>query len=285
MKLMPKHILLLSLLFSYNTYAQMFTEVNEKAIQDEYEAIFKNSSDESKLKAADEFLVSFRQNLYKNGAYSYPFEALRMGKLTSPDDKFRLFNWNVNLTNGQEKYYGLIVIPKKDRVEIITLYDKSDEVENPEQAALSDQKWLGALYYRIIAFKKGGRPHYALLGWDGFSNTTNKKVIEVMSFNGGGVKFGSSVFNKGKSTQKRILFEYAEDAVMSLKYDKKLKSIVFDHLAPIGNHIDSQKEFFAPDMTFDAYSFKKGKWHFIDNIEFLRPNGKSDKDFKDPRKN
>ena len=282
---MQKYILLLSLLFTYNAYAQTFTKENEKAIQDEYETIFKNSSDESKLKAADDFIANFRQSLYKIEAYSYPFNNLKMGKLMSPDEKFRIFNWNVNLANGQEKYYGLIVIQKKDRVEIITLYDKSDEVINPEQAVLNDKNWFGALYYRIIAFKKGGRNHYALLGWDGFSNTTNKKIIEVMSFNGQGVKFGSPVFNKDNNTLKRVLFEYAEDAVMSLKYDKKLKAIVFDHLAPIGNHIEAEKEFYAPDMTFDAYSFKKGKWNFVDNIEFLRPNGKSDRDFKDPRKN
>ena len=105
-----------------------------------------------------------------------------------------------------------------------------------------------------------------------------------MSFNGKTVRFGAPVFYHDKKTKKRIVFEYAEDAVMSLNYDPKAKTIFFSHLAPIGNHIDTEKAFFAPDMTFDAYTFKKGKWSFIDNIEHLRPASKEDKEFNDPRK-
>jgi len=264
--------------------AQAFSESLEKDLLVAFNQIYALKDDEQKLKEADLFLDKFRQSLYKAGAFNYPFDQLKMGKIKSPDEKFRLFNWNLNLKNGKEKYYGLVVIKKKNRVEIIQLDDTVDDDKNFETATYSNKKWSGALYYEIVPFKRSGRTSYILLGWDGHNNTSNKKVIEVMNIRGKSVQFGAPVLIKNNKALKRMGFEYAEDAMMSLKYNEKAKVIVFDHLAPIGNHIESEKEFFAPDLTFDAFRLKKGKWHFIDNFEFLRPKGKSDKDFKDPRK-
>ena len=283
MNIMRNLLLFLTLISSLTAAGQAFSGEMEKDLQKAFDHIYTLADDKQKLMEADVFLDKFRQSLYKEGAYDYPFDLLKMGKLTSPDDKFRLFNWNLNLKNGKEKYYALVVIKKKNRVEIIQMDDKVDSDKNFETATYSNKKWSGALYYEIIPFKKSGRTSYILLGWDGHNNTSNKKVIEVMNIRGKSVQLGAPVLIKNNKAMKRMGFEYAEDAMMSLKYNEKSKVIIFDHLAPIGNHIESEKEFFAPDLTFDAFKYKKGKWYFIDNFEFLRPKGKSDKDFKDPR--
>jgi len=280
---MKNLLVLLLTSLSLQLVGQAFPETLEKELESAFQNIFSQESDAKKIVAADAFADAFRQALYKEGAFDHPFENLKMGKLLSPDEKFKLFNWNVNLDKGQEKYYGLVVMRKKNRVEIVNLDHQPNKAKNFEMASFTNKSWPGALYYKIIPYKKSGRTNYVLLGWDGHNNTSNKKVIEVMSLRGKSVQFGAPVFSKDKKMYKRLSFEYAEDAMMSLKYDEKNKVIIFDHLAPIGNHIESEKEFFAPDLTFDAFRYKKGKWHFIDNFEFLRPKGKRDKEFKDPR--
>lgn len=252
----------------------------DKELADAFNNIYKQKTDAKKLEASDVFVERFKEVLSDEASFTNPFGSLQMAKLTAPDEKFRLYNWNVNLDNGKERYYAIIQVPKRNKVVLIELQDKSDEITGPEQAVLNQKKWYGALYYEIVKEKKSSQ--YMLLGWDGYSKTSNKKIIETMSLNGQNVRFGAPILRKGKLSKKRVIFEYAEDAVMHLRYEPKSKRIIFDHLAPIGNHIEKENAFFAPDLTFDAYAFKKGKWNFQDNIEFLRPKTGKDKDFNYP---
>ena len=48
---------------------------------------------------------------------------------------------------------------------LIELQDKSDEINNPEEVILNQDKWYGCLYYKIISTKKSRKVS---------NNSTNK---------------------------------------------------------------------------------------------------------------
>lgn len=242
---------------------------------------------DARMAASDTFKEALRAQLYKSDALEYPFDSLRMCKLLSPDKRFRIFNWNVPLENGQEHYEAILMVPdpKTGMVKLVELVDESADMTKVEGRLCKPENWFGALYYDIIPFKKGGDNQYILLGWDGDTRITNKKVIEVISFNGANIRFGAPIFKTDEGMKKRILFTYGEQLSMSIVYREKEKQIVFDHLAPRNQSLQGQYQFYGPDMSHDALELKKGKWSWVSNIEFNRKRTGKDRGFNDPRKN
>ena len=121
---------------------------------------------------------------------------------------------------------------KKSKTDIFPLIDKSTEIINPEKQTLNNLQWFGCLYYKIITTKYAGNKYYTLLGWDGNNYLTTKKIIDILYFTRSGrPKFGKSIFTSSKKQkkQKRIIFEFSSQTVMSLIYDERYKAIVFDH--------------------------------------------------------
>jgi len=69
--------------------------------------------------------------------------------------------------------------------------------------------------------------------------------------------FGRPAFRIEGKLKNRVIFEYAEDVVMTARYNKENKMIVFDHLSPIepalkNNPVSMPR---IPHMT-DLYSGK-----------------------------
>jgi hypothetical protein len=208
-----------------------------------------------------------------------------MSTLQSPDQKFRIFNWNVPLEDGGHRYNCVIVTydAKKEMSKVFEL-TQAESVSQPESANLTDKKWLGALYYEIVPVKTGKQVYYVLLGWDGNNNLSNKKIAETLQFQSGRPKFGLPVFKSEKKTAKRLVFEYKEDAIFSLGYYPELKSIVFDNLGPLHPSLEGQYSQYVPMQTFDAYVLNKGKWEFKTDIDFKRSKKEKDKPWNDPGK-
>jgi hypothetical protein len=252
-----------------------------------YAQIVEKETDVERVVASTAFKKSLKEQLYKKGALDYPFDSLRMCKILSPDRQFRLFNWNVPLKSGLEFYEAILMIPdaETDMVRLIELNDTSAEMDKVEGRICKPSEWYGALYYEVVPFKKGKSQQYLLLGWDGDTRITNKKVIDVLSFNGQSIRFGSPVFKTPEGLKKRVVFTYGEQSHMSLVYQPKDKRLVFDHLAPRNQSLEGRLQFYGPDMSFDALALSKGKWNWASNVEFTRKRDKKDKDFNDPRKN
>jgi hypothetical protein len=53
---------------------------------------------------------------------------------------------------------------------------------------------------------------------------------------------------------------------MSLKYDEQRKKIIFDHLSPESPGMKDFREFYVPDLSYDAYEFRDNKWFLIEDI-------------------
>lgn len=189
------------------------------------------------------------------------------GYLPSPDKKFSLYTWNTFHNDVGYKYYCLIQFKNG---QLLDLKDKSDMLLTPELKVCSPKQWFGALYYQIIPTKVSKKEqYYVLLGWDGHSGNSLKKVIDILHYNKrlGVWEFGRKVFGPPFRSQTRFFMEYSGEVTASMKYHEKSKRIVFDHLTPLNPGLEGVYEFYVPDLSFDAFEFRKDGWYFIQNVD------------------
>jgi hypothetical protein len=84
--------------------------------------------------------------------------------------------------------------------------------------------------------------------------------------------FGMPVFLDDKKRKKtRVVFSFNAQAVMLLRFNKKKKMIVFDHLSPASPSQKGQFRYYGPDFTYDGFQFKKGKWNYRSNLDLRNP--------------
>lgn len=207
------------------------------------------------------------------GSFNYPFDSLKQLVITkSPDDKFRIFTWNLRNDNDSYRFYGAIQRNEKSGLSIIPLFDAGPLIKRPEDTTVDSKFWWGALYYKIIPVKVNGEVNYTLLGWNGANKKSNKKVIDVLRFQEGTAIFGAPIFKVGRNDiMTRVVFEFSNEVQnMVLTYEPEKKYIVFDHLAPITPKAIGFYELYYPDGSYDYFSFENGYWNLK---EMLFDNG------------
>ena len=259
------------------------------SINELFDSIQASAIDEKRM-AYNKRIVSIMEDvLYDNRSFEYAFDSLKwMGKLKSDDGLLKLYTWNLMLSDKTYRYFGFIHYLSKSKNEyfIYELNDQSDVIADPERLSLREDKWYGALYYRIIENKSNRRHYYTLLGWDGNNELTTKKIIDVLYFTQSGKpRFGSNVFSMlygtgrrtKRVTQKRVMFEYSSKAAMALRYDPELEMIVFDHLSPSSSHLKGNYQYYGPDWSYDALKFDKGKWYHLVDIDPRNPKPREEK--------
>ena len=247
----------------FGTYAQI--DKSESKINTKFEALIKAESDSLKLAICDSIEDIFVEILSIKESFDYPFDKLnRVGKLTSPDLQFRIYNWNCVLSDNTYKYYCVIQSKKKSEIKVQTLTDNADANMFSTYRA---KNWPGALYYKIIPFKSKTTTSYILLGWDGNNIYSNKKLIETISFEKSGIVFGKPIISWRGEILNRVIFEYAKQARMSIDYQEKKNRLVFDHLAPSSPNYQNQFEYYGPDFTYDALVYRKGIWVLEEDID------------------
>lgn len=252
---------------SIHKYEQMLSEL--------FSNISKTNNDIERERINNMIVDNMEQVLSIEGSFSYPFDSLKnIGKIVSPDNKLRIFTWNLPYINGTHKYFGFIQYypPNENKFLLYKLIDCSDNYESPENLILSDTSWLGALYYEIIEKKYKGFTYYTLIGFDFNSLLTAKKIIEVLYFKDDKVPvFGKAIFNYQNKLCNRIIFEYSSKVSMGLKYNRDLKMIVFDHLSPSKPSYTGHFMYYGPDFSYDGLDFKDGIWHEVRDVDVRNP--------------
>ena len=130
----------------------------------------------------------FSNNLYAalllSGSDTYPFDSLKnLVKLTSPDNFFRFFHWNLRFSDGKYRYYGFLKVIGHTPPIINRLYDASDSLSNHDTAQCGSHQGFCALYYKVITGEtSSGQKVYTILGWSGTNSLITQKVIYVLSF-------------------------------------------------------------------------------------------------------
>ena len=264
--------------FSQKVSKQLIAEY-EDTLKVMAQTIMNGENETIKTEANNAFISTLQEVLQFERSFNYPFDSLKTISIkTSSDSKVRIYTWLLKKDNGSYQYFGFVHYKNKSkkRYEIITLNDNSENIRRPENEQLDNNNWYGALYYDIIYIKKKGRKYYTLLGWDGNNDISTKKIIDVMYFSGREkIKFGASIFKKGKITTKRFIIEYNATSTISVRYEEKEKRIVFDHLIPMRKNLEGLHEYYIPDGTYNALKYTNGKWELKNDVAANNPSSKN----------
>lgn len=258
-------------------YQDSLTEIGKKMINGE--------SGPERMNANAEFIKTLVRALKIPHSFNFPFDSVKSVTIrNSPDNRFRFITWHLDFDDGSYRYYGTLQMNTGDKLMMYPLSDNSPFIKNPEDTVTDNMKWYGAQYYKIIPVYTEQNPYYVLLGWKGYTVKANKKVIDVLTFKNNHPVFGHAVFDGNGKVRKRIVFEYTRQASMLLNYDDDQHLIVFDHLSPPDKKMKGQFDTYGPDLSYDGYRFKNGRWEYVENLDMRNKAGSHDGDFIDPKK-
>jgi hypothetical protein len=273
-------ILFLFVFFTAQLNAQTITW-HDDSLKVLGQKILKGKTEAEKVSANSRFITLLKKDLSQSGSFDHRYDSvLNIAKLYSPDMKFRILNWNMQLEDGTFQYFGFIQTHDK----LIELIDRTNEIKSPETTVLPADKWYGAHYYNIIKSGKRKKAYYLLLGWKGTDRTLNKKVIDVVKLDSkGNPTFGASVFSVPKKDPKRIIFQYSAEVTMSLKYYPRSQKIIFDHLSPRASDLVGQYQYYAPDLSYDCLKRKRNKWVLVEDIDARNEDSPADHKYNAPK--
>ena len=281
--------------FALNGLAQLsdserayFSQI-EDTLKTLQKRVFYSKKENERFEANKRFLATWNEIISNEKSFLYPFDSLvDISRLTAPDKSFRIITWNVFKNDGTQAYFGFIQsnlgTTKKSGLfkktttheyKYFMLSDKSMGVKTPESYVSDNTKWFGMLYYELIPCDG----YYTLLGWDGNDKITTRKFINILTFKEDGTPvFGKDVFKFPGKYAKRVMFEYASEVSMSLKYHPNRHQLVFNHLAPKDPDaaLEGQYQYYGPDGSFDALTEKKGKWVYEADIDIRKTKDKTD---------
>ena len=284
-------VLIFSILICSRSFAQHSDESSNRIQLKNYQdsliqlgnTIINNENDLERKNANYQFIKTLVSALKTPNSFLFPFDSLKVISIqNSPDNRFRIFSWHVVNDDGSYRFYGAIQMNTGGPLRLYPLEDYSPLLKDPQDSIFDSHKWYGAQYYKIIKVA-AEKPYYVMLGWKGYTADATKKVIEVLSFKNEKPEFGSAVFDNSKN-RKRIVFEYTRQASMLLRYVPEQQLIVFDHLSPPDKKSKNQPETFGPDLTYDGYRLKNGRWELVENLDMRNVPDEKDSQYIDPKK-
>jgi len=276
-----KQFLIAILLFaSLSAKSQTISEANLKRLQKMEDSIKPFAAD---IVTADEWIDRFRADsfftrgfvralLIPNSFY-YNFDSLPISKLLAPDSSFKLFTWQVMKDFSYYRQRGAIQMRTEDgSLKLFPLFDVSDFTSYPNDSVRDNRHWIGAIYYKIILKSFNNKKYYTLLGSDENDERSNKKWIEVLSFDAAGnPQFGGKFFSyplndetKPKQPVARFCLEYKKDAGVRMNYDPRYDAIIFDHLTSEGDD-PKNKYSLIPYGDYEGFRWVNGIWKFLSN--------------------
>lgn len=284
----PISVFVLIISFSFNSAGQSHSDPAEKELQKKEDSLkvfstrMINATDApDRFRADSNFIRGLVRALRIKNSFYYPFDSLStISRLYAPDSSFRIFTWQLKRDEYVFLQKGAIQINTKNgELKLFPLFDYSMYTGKPGDSIRTKDNWIGAIYYRLIMKEHNGKKYYTLLGFDDFTISSNKKWMEVLTFNNrqepvfGGPFISYKEDTTKKSIQPRFSMEYKKDANTLLNYDPELDMIVFDHLISETDEPD-KKNTYIPDGTYEGFKWKDGQWVHIDKVfEFQLQDG------------
>ncbi len=218
------------------------------------------------------FTRGFVKALKTPYSFFYPFDSLQtISKLYAPDSSFRIFTWQMLVSDNLTRQHGAIQMKTTDgTLKIFPLIDKSDVISSLADTAANNKGWIGAVYYRIIQNRSSNQQYYTLLGYDENNLKSNRKFIEVLSFQNDEPMFGGRYFSYEedsipKPSTSRYVMEYKKTAGARLTYDDDMQMIILEHLeSETGEPL--KKWTYIPDGDYEGFKWKNGKWVHIEKV-------------------
>jgi len=210
-------------------------------------------------------------------SYEYGFDSLgKKINIIKPDDNaFRIFNWPILPDGIRPRYYGAVQMAGSG-LKLYPLFDRTTDLgKGVEDSILTNERWFGALYYRILTNEVRGEKIYTLFGLNSSNLVSNKKVLEPMRITENGISFGAPIFgvaseNNQNGTINRYIMEYRKDVQASLNWDDELKLIYFDRLVSQSND-PNRKYTYVPSGQYDGFRWSGNRWTYVQDLIPVQP--------------
>ena len=264
------YIFLFLILSSGISKSQIPEKDTSTRLEELFDRLVGNYDDSLRISINDSIRFILDGYVRSDSVFTHRFTNLRyLGQIVSPDSLIKIITWNLVLENQPGKYFCYLVrnLNQGKSNQIYTLSTSYNEKSVRTDTTYVVSDWYGALYYDLRPVIIDNRQVWVLLGIDYGNPVISRKLIEVLSFKtDGSLVLGKKWFDSGKDLSFRAVFEYASNAMMSLRF-RSDNSIVFDHLAPFSPSKKDNHEFYGPDYSFDAYDYKEGIWKLTINVD------------------
>lgn len=283
-----------SLLFLYLFLFSFFSSIAQNDfhnIEKElamYNDFFVNADKaEHRIEAHALFEDLFKKTLKKENSFNYSFDSLKwLSKLTAPDSTFRVFTWQLFISDYKVEYNGFV--QTKDG-SLYNLKDNKELFSDLEYEVFSNEDWYGQLYYNLHQYIKNGKNEYLLFGYKQLNKYNKIKVAAPIYFENKKVYFGKEIFQdtlQEGGLKNRVVLQTVIEAASKLNFDNNLGIIIFDHtvLIPLKRPQEAGLSF-VPDGSYHGYKWIGGKWNFIDKVFNLKlDDAPGENNKKDSRK-
>ncbi len=136
------------------------------------------------MRTDSSFIKTFVRSLQIKNSFYYPFDSVRgLSKIYAPDSTFKIFTWHLDFDGSYIRQRGAIQYKTADgSLKLVPLRDYSEFAENALDSVRNKDTWIGAVYYNMIKTTHQGKNYYTLFGYDANTPRSNKKWIEVLTF-------------------------------------------------------------------------------------------------------
>lgn len=275
-----KHIiyLVLVLFFCKTVHAQKIDSLTHDTLRDAEirlsglaQKMVTSLDEMTRISSGINFIKTLSRTLKTNNSYFYKFDSLKNVSIVyAPDDYFRILTWNVASDDEHFRNFGVIQMnPTKikrekklyNMSEYFPLIDRSDSIENVFYSHTDASHWFGAIYYKIVKTQSQKGTYYTLLGWDGATSKSNKKVADVLMFIDNEPQFGAPIFDlKTKQPLYRMIWEFNNHATMTLRYEEKRKLFIYENIIPPKPDNVGMYETYVPDGSYDYMIWNGRVW-------------------------
>ena len=187
------HIILWLLIIPFATRAQADAEYfmqKENEIVQKMNLVLGAPTELERTSYADTVYRLLTEVLQNENSFYYPFNIIKKRiSVVQFEDEIKIFTFTTTTAKDKHIYRGIIqwYNPKTKQVQLIELNDTEKLNHNDINKTFSNNKWYGALYYKIIRLPKMNKNQYVVLGWDGNDLLTNRKIIDVITIGSNGL--------------------------------------------------------------------------------------------------
>ena len=260
--------------------AQKITPADIKLLrkkEDSLKLLMKNlyldSLTAGRMRSDSAFIRTLVRSLQVKNSFYFAFDSLQgVSKIYAPDSTFKIFTWQLDFDGMYVRQRGAIQFNTPDgSLKLVPLRDYSEFADNAMDSVRGKDTWIGAVYYNMIQTKYNGKNYYTLFGFDENGVRSNKKWIEVMTFDNrnqpvfGGPFFSFEKDSAKKDTRYRFAIEYKKDASTTMNYDPELDMILVDHLVSESEEPDNPWTL-IPDGDYEGFKWGNGKWVHVDKV-------------------
>lgn len=222
------------------------------------------------------FVKTLIRSLQVKNSFDYPFDSVKgVSHLYAPDSTFRIFTWQLDFQDSYAytRQRGAIQFQTPDgSLKLTPLKDYSEFADNPMDSTRTKNTWIGAVYYNIIQNNYNGKNFYTLFGFDGNSYRTNKKWIDVLTFDAqNNPVFGAKQYftfendSLKRRPQYRFGIEYKKEASTTMNYNDEENIILVDHLISETNEPELPWTY-VPDGDYEGFKWMDGRWQHVDKV-------------------